>query len=328
MKILIIGGTRFVGRHLVDSALAHGHEVTLFNRGQTNPGLFPQVETILGDRAKDLHRLASRKWDTVIDSCGYLPGYVKLSTEGLKDSVQDYTYISSIAAYADFKKIGIDETYPLGELEDESDERPGYSYGARKAACEKAVQAVFGNRSLILRPGRIVGPYDPIDRFTYWPVRVARGGNVLALDRFETPVQVIDMRDLSDFCIKSIERNTSGVFNATGPDYNLTFGKLLETCKQVTNSNANFKWPSIEFLDQNKVQVWSDISAWLPNGAEATGFDCLDISRAVRAGLVFRPLEETVRDTLAWANTRPAGYEWRAGLKPEREAELLALLGP
>jgi 2'-hydroxyisoflavone reductase len=329
MNILIIGGTRFLGRHLVDAALARGHVVTLFNRGKSNPGLFQELETIQGDREHDIAKLATagRAWDTVIDTCGYVPRIVRLSAQGLREagSVGRYVFISSLSVYADLRKIGMDESDPVGKLEDEAvEEITGETYGPLKALCEKTVQELYGDSALIIRPGLIVGPNDPTDRFTYWPVRVARGGEVLAPEKPEVPVQIIDVRDLSEFTIQLIEENASGIYNATGPDYELIFGRMLETCKQVSSSDADFKWASVEFLNQNNVAPWSDIPVWVPDTVEDAGFSRFDISKAIQAGLKFRLLQDTVRDTIAWANTRPAEYEWRAGLKPEREAELLS----
>ena len=327
MRILIIGGTRFLGRHLVNSARARGHEVTLFNRGKTNPELFGQVEQIRGDREKDLGRLSGHRWDAVIDTCGYFPRIIRMSAEALKDSVENYVFISSISVYKDFSKIGINEGDPVGTIEDETiEEITETSYGPLKALCEKAVQDVFGISSLIIRPGLIVGPHDPTDRFTYWPVRVARGGDVLAPDRPDVPVQIIDARDLSDFMIELIQQMTSGVFNVTGPAKPLTLGKMLDTCRQMSVSDANFKWASVEFLEQNHVAPWSDMPAWLPDNGEDAGSARVDISKAINAGLTFRPLEYTVRDTLEWAATLPEDHEWKAGLKMEREKELLGLL--
>jgi 2'-hydroxyisoflavone reductase len=329
MKILILGGTKFLGRYLVDSALARGHEVTLFNRGKTNPNLFPQIETIIGDREHEIAKLSGRVWDAVIDVAGYLPRIVRLSAEGLEANVSRYVYISSISAYDDsiFRKIGIDESDPVGKLQDESvEEITGETYGPLKALCEKTVQQIYGERALIVRPGLIVGPHDPTDRFTYWPLRVARGGEVLAPEKPEVPVQIIDVRDLSDFIIKLVEAHASGIYNATGPAYELTLGAMLETCKRVSGSDARFKWASVEFLKQNNVAEWSDMPVWVPDNEENAGFSRVGISNAVQAGLKFRPLEETVHDTLEWAKTRPADHEWRAGLKAERQEELLKLL--
>jgi len=327
MRILIIGGTRFVGRHLVEAALARRHEVTLFNRGKSNPDLFPQLETILGDREQDVNKLQGRIWDTVIDVAGYVPRIVRLSAEVLGPNVRRYVFISSISVYEDFRKIGIDESYTLAKMPEEAtDENSPETYGARKVLCEQTVRDIYGERALIIRPGLIVGPHDPTDRFTYWPVRVARGGDVLAPQNPDASTQIIDVRDLSEFTIKLVEENAAGVYNVTGPNYELTMGKLLEVSKQVSNSNANFKWASVDFLHQNKVEAWSDMPAWVPDDEEGIGSSRLDISKALNAGLKFRPLEETVRDTLEWARTRPVDHLWRAGLTPEREAEVLAAL--
>jgi 2'-hydroxyisoflavone reductase len=325
MRILIIGGTRFLGRHLVEAALEHSHEVTLFNRGKSNPDLFPQLETIIGDREKDVTRLKGHIWDAVIDVAGYVPRIVRLSAEVLKDNVSRYVFISSLSVYENFRKVGINESYPVAKMPDQpTDENDPETYGPRKALAEKIVQDIYGERALIIRPGLIVGPHDPTDRFTYWPVRVARGGDVLAPQKPEAAIQVIDVRDLSAFIIKLIQENASGIYNATGPDYELTLGKLLEVSKQVNGSDANVHWASLEFLNQNNVKPWSDMPTWIPDDEEGLGFSRVDVSKAIDAGLRFRPLEETVRDTLAWAQTRPADHEWRAGLTAEREAQLLA----
>ena len=326
MKILIIGGTRFLGRHLVESALARGHEVTLFNRGKSNPDLFKQVQTIRGDREKDLDQIAG-VYDAVIDTCGYFPRIVRMSAEALKGKARSYVFISSISVYAGFSKIGINESDPVGKIEDETiEEITGESYGPLKALCENAVQDVFGEQALIVRPGLIVGPHDPTDRFTYWPVRVARGGDVLTPEKPDVPIQIIDVRDLSDFVIELLQQNGFGVFNATGPAHELTLGAMLDACKQVSGSDANFKWASVEFLNQNQVAPWSDMPVWVPNVPEDAGFSRVDISKAIRAGLKFMPLEKTIRDTLEWEKSRPSDHEWRAGLKSEREKELLRLL--
>lgn len=326
MKILIIGGTRFLGRHLVESALARGHEVTLFNRGKSNPDLFKQVQTIRGDREKDLDQIAG-VYDAVIDTCGYFPRIVRMSAEALKGKARSYVFISSISVYAGFSKIGINESDPVGKIEDETiEEITGESYGPLKALCENAVQDVFGEQALIVRPGLIVGPHDPTDRFTYWPVRVARGGDVLTPEKPDVPIQIIDVRDLSDFVIELLQQNEFGVFNATGPAHELTLGAMLNACKQVSGSDANFKWASVEFLNQNQVAPWSDMPVWVPNVPEDAGFSRVDISKGMRSGLKFMPLEKTIRDTIDWEKSRSSDHEWRAGLKPDREKELLRLL--
>jgi nucleoside-diphosphate-sugar epimerase len=333
MNILIIGGTKFLGRHLVDSALAHGHTVTLFNRGKTDPGLFPSVETILGDREHDIAKLTSvgRIWDAVVDVAGYVPRIVRLSASSLREArvVGRYVFISSISVYdeSNFKRIGVNESDAVGTLKDESvEEITGEMYGPLKALCEKTVLDLYGERGLVIRPGLIVGPYDPTDRFTYWPVRVARGGDVLASERPDVPVQIIDVRDLAEFVIKMIETNASGIYNGTGPGYELTFGVMLDTCKQVSGSDVNFKWASAEFLKAHNVVEWSDMPVWVPDNEENAGFSRVDVSKAIQAGLTFRSLEETVRDTLTWAKTRPADHEWRAGLTKEKEDKALAAL--
>lgn len=327
MRLLILGGTRFLGRHLVDAALARGHQITLFNRGKSNPALFPDIETISGDRETDLNKLAGRRWDAVIDTCGYLPRIVRLSAQALREAVDSYVFISSISAYADFSQMGITEASPLATMPDETvEEITGETYGPLKVLCEKAVEAEFPSRALVIRPGLIVGPHDPTDRFTYWPFRVAGGGEVLAPETPEVPVQIIDGRDLAEFTLKLIEQKATGAYNATGPDYDLTLGRMLETCKQVSNSNAVFHWASVEFLLQNQVNPWSDLPVWVPNNPENAGFSKVDVSKAIAAGLAFRPLAETIRDTLAWAATRPADHPWRAGLTEAREKQLLNLL--
>jgi 2'-hydroxyisoflavone reductase len=327
MKILILGGTKFLGRHLVDAALAAGHEVTLFNRGKTNPTIFPDVETVIGDREKDLDRLAGRQWAAVIDVAGYVPRIVRLSAEALKSSVKKYIFISSISVYPEFRKVGINEDDPVGKLEDETiEEINGETYGPLKALCEKTMQETYGHRALIVRPGLIVGPHDPTDRFTYWTMRVRRGGDMITPDKPHTPIQIIDVRDLSEFIIKLIEDNASGIYNATGPDHELMMGEFLEVCRLVSGSVATFHWASAEFLKEHEVAPWSDMPVWIPDTEEDAGFSRVDVSRAINAGLKFRPLEDTVRDTIQWAGTRPENHEWRAGLNPTKEMTLLSLL--
>jgi len=326
MNILIIGGTRFVGRHLVEAALARGHQVTLFNRGQSNPGVFPDIETVLGDRETDLRKLGGRLWDAVVDTCGYFPRLVKLSAEALKDSVGNYVFISSISAYADFDAIGIDEDYTLGTIGDETiEEITEESYGPLKVLCEEAVQEAFPAGTLILRPGLIVGPFDPTDRFTYWPVRVARGGKVLAPVGPDELTQFIHARDLADFTIRCIEGKATGVFNAVGPGEPCPFGELLETCKRGSGSDAEFVWASEEFIAEHEVAPWMELTAWVST-ADGKGMLQVSNAKARAAGLKFKSTEEVVRETLEWARSRPTDYKMRAGLKAGREAELLEAL--
>jgi len=325
MKLLILGGTRFLGRAMVEIARQQKHQVTLFNRGQTNPHLFPDVEKLHGDRDGDLAALQGRRWDAVIDTSGYFPRVVQQSAGLLAGAVDHYTFISSLSVYADFSQPAMDESAPLGKLHDETvEEITGETYGPLKALCEKAVQQAMPRRALIVRPGLIVGPHDPTDRFTYWPHRVAQGGEVLAPGKPSSPVQFIDVRDLAGWTIRMIETKQTGTYNATGPERPLPMEQLLKTCQQVSGSDAAFTWVGEEFLLENNVSPWVEITLWMPASDPSTaGFHSFDCNKAVAAGLAFRPLADTVRDTLEWHETRPEDHEWRAGLKPAREARLL-----
>lgn len=325
MKLLILGGTRFLGRALVEAALAGGHELTLFNRGKSNPDLFPEVETIHGDRTVGLAPLAGRRWDAVIDTSGYVPRIVRSGAEQLKDQVRRYVFISSVSVYADFSQPGMEESAPLAKIEDESvEEVTGETYGPLKVLCEKAVEQVMGEGSLIIRPGLIVGPHDPTDRFSYWPYRVAEGGMILAPGRPDRVVQYIDVRDLAEWTLRMVQNDGHGVYNADGILPAITMGELLESCRQASDSHALLEWVSEEFLLANDVGSWIEMPLWVPESdPEYDGFFQIDVSRAVREGLTYRPVMQTVQDTLAWLHTRPASYEWKAGLSREREKELL-----
>jgi len=330
MKLLILGGTIFLGRHLVDAALAAGHQVTLFSRGLHGAQLFPQVEKLRGDRDGGLAALAGRRWDVVIDTCGYVPRLVRASAELLAGSVDHYTFISSISVYRDLDQALVDESSPVGALADESvEEITGESYGPLKALCEQAAEAAMPGRVLHVRPGLIVGPHDPTDRFTYWPWRVAQGGGVLAPGRSERRVELIDGRDLANWIVRMVEARRTGVYNATGPAQELTMGDLLETCRQATGGHATFTWADEAFLLANGVAPWSELPLWLQEADN--GVMAVDIQRAIAAGLAFRPLVETVQDTLAWLRADRvsavgdlSGVQLRAGMAPAREAELLA----
>jgi 2'-hydroxyisoflavone reductase len=322
MKLLIIGGTVFLGRHLVESALRRGHEITLFNRGQHNPELFPEVHKIHGDRDGGLEPLAGKQWEAVIDTCGYVPRIVRASAEFLAVSVEHYTFISSISVYAEPLLPGADESASVGKLKDRKTEQiTGETYGPLKALCEQAVEKTYPGRSLIIRPGLIVGPHDPSDRFTYWPSRVARGGEVLAPSKPERQTQIIDVRDLADWTIAMVEQRANGTYNATGPAEPLTLGELLEICQQVTGSDASFTWVSDEFLLKHKVTPYTELPLWMPE--QDAAWEMVSIQKALQAGLKFRPLEQSVRDTLEWDRTRPADAPRRNGLAEEREEELL-----
>ena len=326
MNLLVLGGTVFLGRHLTQAALDRGHTVTHFNRGQHNPELFPGVEKLRGDRDGNLSALAGRRWDAVMDTCGYIPRIVAASARLLADAVDHYTFISSVSVYASFAQPDQDESAPVGGLDDPTVEQvTGETYGPLKALCEQAAQSAMSGRVLTVRPGLIVGPHDPTDRFTYWPVRVSRGGQVLAPSRPDYGTELIDVRDLAEWTLRMVEGRVTGVFNATGPAYPLTLGEVLETSREVSASDAEFVWASESFLLKNEVQPWSHMPLWVGDGPENAGFARMDCRKAHAAGLTYRPLAETVRDTLAWAAARPPDHAWRAGLSAQRERELLDL---
>lgn len=323
MKILIIGGTRFLGRYLVKSAMAAGHEITLFNRGKSNPDLFPEVEKLHGDRDGGLDILGGRSWDAVIDTCGYFPRIVTASAEFLADKAVHYTFISSISVYADMSQPGIDELSPVGKTKDETvEEIREDTYGPLKALCEQAVQKYFPDGTLVIRPGLIVGPHDLSDRFTYWVHRIGNDGRVLAPLPKDYCVQYIDVRDLSDWIILLIEKKQTGTYNGIGPETLLTMERLLDECRRTLQSGAELAWVDEEFLRQNEVQNWTELPVWI-NEKEFRYMLQVDCTRAFKSGLKFRPLSETIKDTYDWCLTRPDDYEWRAGLKSSRETELL-----
>ncbi|GAC1506692.1 MAG: SDR family oxidoreductase [Ktedonobacteraceae bacterium] len=338
MKMLILGGTIFLGRHLVEAARARGHEVTLFNRGLHDPALFPDVERLRGDRGGDLAALRGRHWDAAIDTNGYVPSKVCATARVLADTVRHYTFISSVSVYADLSTPDVDEEAPVSTLTPEQVQAAeeiepprlgtvamayGEHYGALKALCERKLTEMLPGRVLHVRPGLIVGPYDYSDRFTYWPQRVARGGEVLAPGRPERGVQLIDARDLAAWIIRMGEVGQTGTYNATGPDHLLTMQRVLETCRSVTNSNAMFTWLDDAFLLSNGAAPWGQVPLWIPDDAGMPGFLAMSTARARAAGLTFRPLAETVRDTLAWDDTRPSNSEREAGLSADQEAHLL-----
>jgi len=323
VKLLIIGGTRFLGRAIVDAALAAGHELTLFNRGQSNPDLYRDVENLVGNRDGELDVLRGRTWDAVIDTCGYVPRLVHDAAALLADMVAHYTFISTISVYSQNDLVDMDESGPLGVMEDETvEEINGETYGPLKVLCEKAATAAMDGRALLVRAGLIVGPYDLSDRFSYWPYRVAQGSQVLAPGEADAPVQFVDVRDIAGWTLRATEQRLNGPYNVTGPDYTLTMQTVLETCRDVSGSEATFTWVSDQFLQENEVGEYVEMPLWVL-GEENAGFNTVNCRKAIDAGLTFRPLAQTVQDTLVWLQTRPAGYQWRAGLKPEREGELL-----
>jgi 2'-hydroxyisoflavone reductase len=322
VDVLIIGGTGFLGRHLVEAALGEGHRVTLFNRGLREPGLFPDVETIEGDREADLPALRGRCWDAVIDTCGYVPRVVRTSAGMLADAVDHYTFVSSISVYSDVIAPGADEEAPVRELADEEvEEVTGETYGGLKVLCELAAGEEMPGRVLNVRPGLISGPHDPTDRFTYWPRRVSAGGDVLAPDHPGRHVQFIDVRDLAAWMVEMSAEQRTGTYNATGPDYELQMGRLLAECETVGNGGAELVWVSEEFLEEHGVEPYTELPLWLPRKYGA--LQAIYCGKAIAAGLAFRPLSETITDVLEWDRTRGEDERQAAGLGPERERELL-----
>jgi 2'-hydroxyisoflavone reductase len=329
LKVLILGGTGFIGPHFVDALRARGHKLTLFNRGKRNPKLFPDLETLIGDRNGPVDALKGRDWDVVIDDSAYLAKHAQLTAEILKGHAGHYIFISSISAYADLAKPGIDEDAKLAQLADPNVDRvTEETYGGLKAACEKIVTDIFGEHSTIIRPTYIVGPGDPTDRFTYWPARVARGGEMLAPGSPSDPIQFIDVRDLADFARVCTEQRTAGTYNICNPPGAVTMGDLLDSAKRVSGSNARFVWANTEFLEKQKLFESGEIPIWVPPVGEFAGMGLVSSARAVAKGLRFRPVDTTVRDTLAWHAKRPKEQQekLRAGLTPQRESELLKQL--
>ena len=332
LRILILGGTGFTGPYQVRYALSRSHKVTTFNRGKTHPGELPnEVEQLIGDRNGQLDTLKDRQWDVAIDNPTTLPAWVRDAGQVLKGNVERYVFISTISVYAETSK-GIDETAPLAQYDGpdaynetlEAMRASGYkTYGPLKALSEKEAEKWFPGKTLIIRPGLIVGPGDETDRFTYWTVRIDRGGEVLAPGTPTDPVQFIDARDLAEWTIRMAEKRGTRIYNATGPAKTLVIGDMLGGIKTALSSNANFTWVTAEFLKQQNVQAWSDMPVW---AGDETELARTNISRALAKGLTFRPLAETARDTLAWFKSQPQDRQshLRAGLTPEREAEVLS----
>jgi 2'-hydroxyisoflavone reductase len=332
LRILILGGTGFTGPYQVRYALRRGHKVTTFNRGKTHPGELPsEVEQLIGDRNGQLDALKGRTWDVAIDNPTTLPAWVRDAAQILKGNVERYVLISTISVYADTSK-GVDETAPLAKYEGadpyketlEAMKASGYkTYGPLKALSEKEAENSFPGKTLIIRPGLIVGPRDETDRFTYWPMRIDREGEVLAPGAQTDPVQFIDARDLAEWTIRMVENRETGIYNATGPAKPLAIGEMLDQIKGALNSDAKFTWVPADFLEKEKVEAWSDMPVWT---GEESGMARTNINRALGKGLTFRPLAETARDTLTWFKSQPQDRQSKlhAGLTPEREAEVLA----
>jgi 2'-hydroxyisoflavone reductase len=326
MKVLILGGTAFLGPQIVEAAQERGHVLTLFNRGKTNPGLFPDVEKLHGDRDGDLKSLLGRKWDAVVDTSGFVPRLVTMSASLLAPNVKQYVFISTISVFGEGLKPGTTEDGTLATMPDESNEEVAKYYGALKALCEKAADKAMSGRTWIVRPGLIVGPGDKTDRYTYWPVRIAKGGEVLAPGDGADPVQYVDVRDLAEWIVLGVERNLTGTYNATGPAAKLTMKPMLDGIKKGTGGDAKFTWVSTEFLETKKVAPWSDLPVWVPSRNGEEGFTQISCAKAIAAGLTFRPVAATAKDTLAWYKTLPEDRRGKlgAGISADKEKELLA----
>ena len=315
MRLLLLGGPKFVGRAVIDVASARGHEVTLFNRGTTGAELYPELERIVGDRDGGLEGLRGREWDAVVDTSGYLPRVVGQSAGLLADAVGHYVFVSSISVYASFAEV-VDEGSELAELSAPGSEDISADYGALKALCEREVDTAFPGRSTAVRAGLIVGPHDPTGRFTYWPHRVARGGDVLVPGPAWRPVQLVDVRDLAAWIVTAAEERLSGAFNATGP---ATMGAVLDAARRASGSTARAVEVDDAFLTGQGVGEWMELPLWIdPSNDDWRHFMEVDASRATAAGLTFRPLDETVAGALA-----EAALVEGVGLTPERETELL-----
>jgi 2'-hydroxyisoflavone reductase len=334
LSILVLGGTRFIGVQMTELALQRGHTVTLFNRGRTNPSLFPQVEKIQGDRNGQIDGLKGRKWDAVIDNSGYYPRAVKLTAELVAPTAAQYLFVSSISVYPTFSEPRTEDS-PVGKLADETIEKvDNDTYGPLKALCEKAAEAAMPGRVTVLRPGLIVGPQDNTDRFTYWPARAARGGEMLAPGKPSDGIQIIDARDLAAFALDTLEQRTMGIFNVVSPPGKFTMGDVVDESIRAANALAKptpppkALWASADFLNVQKVQGWSDMPVWLDAKGDEAAFAKTSAARAVKAGLKFTSMRKTCQDTLAWHLTRPTAEreKLRAGLSLEREKEVLAAL--
>jgi 2'-hydroxyisoflavone reductase len=327
LRLLVLGGTGFLGPYQISHAVARGHRVAMFNRGKTEPGMFAdvygKVEALLGDRDGDLHSLEGRTWDVVIDNSGYEPAQVRATASLLKNAVGRYLFVSTESAYAERNLIDQDETSPLGMTGVPESQWKGY--GPLKALCEKEGRAILGDRFTVVRPAVIVGPGDNTDRFTYWLLRIARGGEVLAPGTPDDPVQLIDVRDVAEFMVHLLETNQPGIFNITGPAAPLTFSQMLGVMRDVTGSQATFTWVDGDFLLARDVKAFSDLPMWQPPKGATAGFMRMSVKRAFAAGLTCRPLKTTVSDLLAWCRQQPADRvaKMRPGLTAERERALL-----
>ena len=325
MDLLIAGGTQFVGRHIVETALKRGHKVTLLNRGQSGQGLFPGVERLTADRTVDVSVVKGRKFDSCIDVSGYFHRHVRMLAEAVKATVPHFCFVSTISVYADWRPSpAIDETFDLAKTETPDHEvRDGKDYGALKVLAENAAKAVYGDGTLIIRPGLIVGPGDHTNRFTYWPTRLHEGGEVLAPGPKERLVQFIDVRDLAAFIVSMVEKKAGGTYNATGPEAKMSMGDMLDQIQKAIGSSAKLTWVEPKLLTDNGVVAYTEMPLWLPESEKRPLFASISNAKAIAAGLRYRPFAETAKDTLAWwksEKTPPQG----TALKREKEREILA----
>ena len=322
MNVLIIGGSNFLGPHVIDALVRREHRVTAFNRGRNALQARPGVEHVVGDRATDLHRLRGRKFDAVVDTCGYFPRTVAMSVEMFAQSVASYVFVSSISVYVDPLEPPRDETSAIATIADPTiEEITPESYGALKALCEKAVIDGADGHALIVRPGLIVGPLDPTDRFTYWPHRAALGGEMLVPGEPDHNISFIDVRDLADFIATSVERGTLGIFNASGDTSKTTMGDLIESCLRLAGAGTKATWVGEPFVKAEEIAPWSELPAWIPTGEDTLMW--AGSSKAVAAGLTYRPLDETVRATLDYTRAKGLDRALKSGLTRDREADLL-----
>lgn len=328
MRLLILGGTRFLGRHLAEQALARGHQLTLLHRGQSGPDLFPQAQHRLADRDGDLRALAQGDWDAAIDTSAYLPRQVRALADCLQGRVGHYQLVSTISVYADFSAPATAENAALQTLADPTVQTvTGETYGGLKALCEAEARSGFAGRCLVNRPGLLVGPWDPTDRFTWWVRRIAAGGDVLAPGDPGGPVQFIDARDAAAWMLLQAERSQVGTFNLSGPGRALAWGDLLQTAVATLNPQARLHWVDEAFVLAQGVAPWSDLPVWLPR--DSAGLHRVGIEPALACGLHCRPLAQTLRDTAAWDSARPHAPAMGSprpavGLTAERETALLA----
>ncbi len=338
LKILVLGGTGLIGPPMVEYAIARGHEVTLFNRGKTKTHLFPELEKLRGDRADDLASIeaqvkAGRRWDAVVDNTASIPRWVTASAGLLAEAADYYLYTSSISAYADSSIPNQDETAPVGQISPEDEAKvlttkdiTGENYGPLKARCEAEARKAFSTeRSCVVRPGLIVGPGDYSDRFTYWPVRVYKGGEVMAPGNPDDPVQFIDARDLGEWNIRLVENGTTGIFNGVGPRSPMSIAGMLYGIRATVDNDISFTWVDADFLEEHEVQPWMHMTVWVPPVGEYAGFAASNIDRAIEAGLTFRPLADTAVATIEYWNSldEEKRSKPRAGCPAELEEKVL-----